>query len=72
MNQQEVKSFNFGQILTNAEVVEAFAIGDDHKQLVKFFEAKLPGIEKALGQQMDARYLAYMFEFAVSRAGRIL
>lgn len=73
------KMVKVGDLFTEAEIKRAAALFDKHQQSglklvdalqTEVVEPALPRIDTATGQRNDARYLAYVLEYAMRNFGR--
>jgi len=68
--QETMRTVTLGDFLTHDEIAEAVRLGDHAKILDQIVAPNLKRINAALGQENDARYLAYVIEYAVSQHAR--
>jgi hypothetical protein len=61
-----MRTVTLGDFLTDDEIAEAARLRDHAKILEQIIAPNLERINAALGQENDARYLAYAIEYAVT------
>lgn len=62
-----MKEVTLGDILTEKELKRAMKLRKAKDICKEIIEPKLPEINKKLGQENDAMYLAYFVEYAVTQ-----
>jgi hypothetical protein len=61
-----MRTITLGDFLTDDEIAKAVRLGDHAKILDQIVAPNMERINAALGQENDARYLAYAIEYAVT------
>lgn len=62
-----MREITVNQFLTDAEIAQAIALGNAADIDAQIITPNLARINAALGQENDARYLAYLVEFVISQ-----